>query len=130
MANKKLIMASFNKKFDEFLGDLVNTFPEDQDFRNFKNSFNLLKNIDEKKTITIFCNYAPMYRDNVLAKNEAFFIENDYSELASKEKNITGELITKLKNYWVQLDETNREVVWKYLIILITLVDRYVAAPN
>jgi len=127
MATKQLLMTGFNKKFDEFLADLISTFPEDKDFRNFKNSFNLLKNIDEKKPITVFSMYAPLYRENVLAKNEQFFIENDYSEL-SKEKNITSELIAKLKNYWTQLDETNREVVWKYLIILITLVDRYSAA--
>jgi len=127
MAGKQLIVTCFNKKFEEFLGDLITTFPEDKDFRDFKNSFNLLKNIDDKKPIQIFQMYAPMYREQLLSRNEQFFLQNDYSEL-SKEKNITSELIGKLKNYWVELNEENRDIVWKYLIILINLADKHSAA--
>ena len=129
-ASRALVLNAFNQKFEEFLGDLVNVFPEDTDFRMFKNSFNLVKNIDDRKVMTLFIQHSPMYRDHILAKNDAFFLGTDFGEIYKKdmnENNITLELINKLKNLWRELNEENRKFVWKYFTLFLALQDKYVA---
>jgi hypothetical protein len=130
MANRLLIVSCFNKKFEEFLTDLIIVFPEDQDFRMFKNSFQLLKNIDERKCISMFSQYAATYRVPILSKDEGFFFNQSFNELVPIAGNNISILVDKLKNMWSELDSTNRDTVWKYLTAFILLQDKYIATTG
>ena len=127
---KQALVTLFNKKFLEFLDDLIRTFPEDRDFRSFKSTVVLLINFDERKLQNVFSIAIPRYKTHIVERNDQFFLANTFEELGEIEqsKEVTGELINKLKTYWVQLDSDNRETVWKYLALLVALNDRCCAS--
>lgn len=125
MANRVLIVSCFNKKFEEFLTDLITVFPEDLDFRMFKNSFQILKNLDERKCISMFSQHAAAYCGPIIAKDERFFLDQSFDELAPIAGNNIIILVDKLKHMWSELDSVNRETVWKYLNAFIMLQDKY-----
>jgi len=130
MANKQVYIACFNKKLEEFINDLITTFPEDDDFRTFKSSLVLLKNIDERKPQMVFHAWIPTFKQQILDRNESFFLNNDYNDLRTADSDITSELISRLKHYWSQLDEANRDIVWKYLMVLVQIDDKCASFKN
>jgi len=120
----------FNEKFVEFLNDLINTFPDDKDFKMFKHSFNLVKLMDDKQPLQYFRVYGPKYKPFVEEKNEQFFLSHDFKEeieLAKKEvsnNNISNQLMIKLKGYWQDLTADNKDIIWKYLTLLYKINDK------
>jgi hypothetical protein len=129
MASKQALVSLFNTKFSEFLGDLIQVFPEDKEFRQFKSSMTLLITIDEVKLHYIFNKVIQPYRTNILSKNEDFFLKASYDELNDYQTSgVTGELINKLKTYWVELNDENHTIIWNYLTLLVKLSDRAASA--
>jgi hypothetical protein len=65
----------FNTQLSEFILELIKIFPEDKDFRAFKNGLNLLKLADEKKPLELF--YKGInengFADKIKEKNDDFF---------------------------------------------------------
>ena len=52
-------------------------------------------------------------------------MENDYSEIkeANGDENTVEQVINKLKKYWHELSQENKDKIWKYLETLIKLSD-------
>lgn len=116
----------FNKKFEEFIKDLILLYPNDADFKTMKSSFNMLKIVDEKKPIEMFMTYGNKYKEMVENKNESFFLQHDYKtelELVDT-KNITDEIIGRLKTYWISTNDANKDTIWKYLQLLYKIIDK------
>ena len=119
----------FNNKLTEFLKELVQTFPSDTDFKLFQASVRVLKLADEKKPLELFnSGLTDEYKENIRNKNEEFFLNNDYSDVLNNEhlkkhndNDINDKLINKLKDYWKELDDNNREIVWQYFTILLKI---------
>ena len=122
----------FNEKFEEFLKDLIICFPDDKDFKMFKHSFNLLKMVDKKQSIRFFRVYGPKYKEHIENKSESFFLEHDFKEEIEYVQNlnseanedITNKLMIKLKSYWENLNNENKEIIWKYLQLLYKLDEK------
>ena len=116
----------FNNKFEEFIKDLILLYPEDADFKTMKSSFNMLKIVDEKKPIEMFIIYGKKYKELVENKNESFFLQHDYkTELEFVDtKNITDEIIGRLKSYWISTNDSNKDTIWKYLQLLYKIIDK------
>jgi hypothetical protein len=132
MANKQMLITCFNNKLEEFLKDLINTFPEDNDFKLFKNSFSLLKQLNPKQPQQIFHKYAPEYKQHILDRDDQFFLDKSYDEIQEAKQylksDVIADVVNKLKGYWLQLDTSNREIVWQYLNLLIILDDKCASA--
>jgi hypothetical protein len=121
---KRKIVTCFNTKFGEFLRDLSNTFPEDNDFKVFRNGFNLLKLASENQPIQTFKFFAEPYKSKILEKDENFFLQNKFEKemlTVEAQENVTEELIEKLKGYWATMSDENKEIVWNYLQLLLKL---------
>jgi hypothetical protein len=119
--NKVKYYQLFNNKMSEFIKDLINVFPEDKDFKLFKNSFDLLKINKEDQPCKVFSSVIKNFKDQILIKDEDFFLKRDYTDVI--EVDVTTSLIDKLKNYWVAL-ENDKDIVWNYLILLIKISDK------
>ena len=126
----------FNNKLDEFIKELIKTFPQDPDFKLFQASSRVLKLANEKKPLELFnTGLTDEYKKNIREKNEDFFLNNDYSDVLNNEKlkqqpefnndeNVNNKLINKLKGYWSELSEENQEIVWQYFTILLKICDK------
>lgn len=113
----------FNEKFVEFTTDLIELFPDDKDFKMCKQSFNLLKLVDEREPVRKFRMYAAKYEDRIMKKDEQFLLEHDFDEEINMTPpptgtNISVDILMKLKNYWKCMAPENKETVWSYLILL------------
>ena len=117
--NKKWVNV-FNEKFSEFIKDLIETFPDDKDFKLCKQSFTLLQMVDEKKPVEMFQIYAMKYKERIMNKEENFFLKHDFKEELerSDDPNFSVELLLKLKQCWKTLEQKNKDVIWSYLELL------------
>jgi hypothetical protein len=117
--NKKWVNV-FNEKFSEFIKDLIETFPDDKDFKLCKQSFTLLQMVDERKPVEMFQIYAMKYKEKIMNKEESFFLKHDFKEELSKsdDQNFSVELLLKLKECWKNLEQKNKDVIWSYLELL------------
>jgi hypothetical protein len=111
----------FNDKFEEFVKELIELYPDDKDFKILKNSFNLLKMADFRKPFSLFIVYSVDYESYVMNKDETFFLNHDYDEIKQGDSNFTDTLMMKLKGYWKTLTEENKEIIWKYLTLFFSL---------
>lgn len=114
----------FNAKFEEFLKDLIETFPTDKDFLMSKQSYNLLKLVDETKPALMFKTYCLKYKDQIMKKDESFFLEHDFAEEVEREENLSEDLLCKLKGYWKNLGSTNKDTIWQYLGLLYKIEEK------
>lgn len=122
--SKQLYIQTFNNKMDEFFKDLINVFPNDKDLKLAKSAFNLSKLNNVELPCKIFYKAIYNYKDNILKKNENFFLENDYNDLVIDDIDITSQLIQKIKDNWKSLNNKDKECVWTYLILLYRLADK------
>lgn len=117
----------FNRKIVEFIENLIYIFPEVNDFKVFKTACDWAIGMDVTSAQQIFniCVGQP-YEVQIMEKDEKFFLKenydeyNDYIKLYGNDMN----LVEKLKNIWSIIDESNKEVIWQYMQVLIFLNKR------
>jgi hypothetical protein len=113
-------VSCFNSRLDEFLKDLISSYPNDKDFLMFKQSFNMIKLVDDSKPAYLFKIYTMRYVDQIYKNDEKFFLDHDFKDelTSSDNKNFSGEMLVKLKSCWKTMSDENKAVIWKYLNLL------------
>ena len=133
MENNTRFYEIFNKKLQELLNDLIVVFPDDKDFKLFKNSVRLITLADVKKPLQMFkLSLTDEYKKNIEERNTDFFLNNDYSDVLNNDiikqtmndDDVNKKLINKLKGYWKDLNDNNRDTIWTYFNILLKLSNK------
>jgi hypothetical protein len=62
-------------------------------------------------------NIVDSYKDKILNKDESFFLDQDYTKHGDVDLNI----IHKLKKYVKDMSSNSKDVVWKYIELLMKL---------
>ena len=119
MSQNQSYLKIFVTQLQNFIDDLILLYPADNDFKVFKNGVALLNRTNPRKIVNLFKEYVDKYENRIISRDESFFLQNDYNEI-EKTENIL-ESMNKLKNYWKDLNDSNKEKVWKYFEILIKL---------
>ena len=136
--NKKRFYQMFNSKIIEFLNDLIKIFPGDTEFKMYKNAVNLIKMADEKKPLQLYNTFVTEeYKQNIEERNEAFFLEHDYNEILNSEiiknsdfvqkeldGNVNNKIVNKLKGYWGELTDENKEFIWSYFSLFLKISNK------
>lgn len=131
------ILGAFNNVLTDFIDDCILVFPEDRDFKVYKKGVNMLVKVNPKKVLTVFTEYTTIYREKILVKDEAFFLDNNnYTEVVSSKVENSDKysesdifnIINKIKGYWIELNDSNKTKIWDYLILLINISDKYYSA--
>lgn len=117
---------SFNSKLGEFLAELARTFPEVQDLRLLKSSFTLMRSLSERTPQKMFDSLvAAPFGDRINRRDESFFLAYDYAEIVKgipgAERQQSMDIIGKIKSIWHTLNDDNKDVIWKYLAVLMFL---------
>jgi len=111
----------FNAKFREFVADLVKVFPDDSELKLLQKSIALILVVNERMILNIYRDRVLIpFGDKLMERNEEFFLENNYHEIR-KDIEDGARIIEKVKGFWKTLDPANKEVVWKYLQVLLML---------
>jgi len=114
----------FNDTLADMLRELVNVFPSDSDLALYSFAASKIEGTNNEIISKAFYeDIALKYENQIRTKNETFFMENSFDEYNDKGflgYNI-GDVIKKIKNKHSELSLSNKEIIWKYLIVLVTL---------
>ena len=120
-------LGNFNKTFKEFMTDLIRSFPDDPDLKMYKMAITATILMNEGMVMGVFKEKViDPYSDKILAKDNAFFMENNYNELQGEFSEASA-IIQKLKGYWSGMSTEDREIVWRYFIVLVRLGQKHYA---
>ena len=112
------LLAELRSNIVTFLDELIDQFPSEGDL--------ILARIFLKDQVPItdimnaFITKALPVREKVKARDESFFLENN----VLFERLDTGK-VSYFKTLWTKLDDENRQIVWRWFDLFISIVDRY-----
>ena len=117
-------LSAFNTQVERLVNQLINYFPECNDFKIFESSFLLLKQTNPRKILDLFkIHILFKYKQYILDKNEQFLLNYDYNDVVQN-NNYAELLMSRLKNNWKLIDDKNKEIIWKYFQVLVILAEK------
>ena len=120
------IVTAFNNIATQFVAELVETFPEEQQFKVFKSGVRSLIWANKNKLIQLFAHYCINYQDQIKNKDETFFLAESYeSVIDAEDKDMITKIIDRLKMHWGTLNTDNKTKVWEYMNTLLELSNSY-----
>lgn len=123
-SQKQVYVDRFNVTAKEFVTQLCTLFPDVVNFQRFRTGLSLLLTCTPSQPQQIFDTYvAQKYKDKILTKDENFFMTTDYA-IDDNDTDHWSEFINDLCQLWSNLDDQNKDVIWKYFGVLIVLNDK------
>tara|TARA_Y100001970_G_C14055188_1_gene761167 strand:- start:197 stop:586 length:390 start_codon:yes stop_codon:yes gene_type:complete len=117
------LLKAFNNQLNSFVTELIKTYPQEYNFKVFKNTICLIQKVNPRKVLLLFIEYITPYKDKLLNRDESFFLDENYTSIVQKTDNQENawKLINQLKLYWKDTNNNNKDIIWKYFHQLITL---------
>jgi len=119
MASKPMLMTALFDQFTSFLTELSEMYPEDIDFSMCSTSVRLLRSTNPSMLAKYIYENTNKYEDKIMARDEKFFIDTDFSEYSEFIKDMN--IFEKLKQYVANMSDASKESVWKYCQNIIRL---------
>lgn len=120
----KKAYSGFNKIIDQFIDNLIQLFPNNNDLKVFKSKFVQLRFAQPmvaKQILKTFAIKLIKYKEHILSKNEKFFTED-----LKIDDNYLAEAI-KIKDLWKNnLKDNNKEIIWKYFFIMLKMASKMI----
>ena len=123
--SKKILIDAFFNQFNSFLGELKHMYPEDEDFPVFITTLSLLRTTNPILVLKfVKTEIIDLYGAKIEARDESFFLEEDYA----KKNDVDLNIVDKLKQYIRGMDTDTKETVWKYIEIISKLCTKALEA--
>jgi hypothetical protein len=117
----------FNQTFGEMLSDLLTVFPGDAELKMYQLAVQAALMADPDIVRRMLHDHVSgTFGDQLLARNDAFFLSHDYSQLVDGDSTAL-KVVEKLKNCWGKLSADNQAAMWRYFHVLVVL-DRKLTA--
>jgi tRNA A37 threonylcarbamoyladenosine dehydratase len=123
-----VVLSTFNDHFMEFVNDVVNVFPENIDVLSAQNAFTMIRKANPKLLIKIWSTHiVSRYKDVIEAGDLGFFVEKDYLEDFSKNKNakVIIDAIDRIRNPVKLMSIEDQTKTMKYVQNLTKLAQLY-----
>ena len=113
---------AFNDMMQQFLDELVLTFPDEKKLAKYQNSFSILRKANGKKPLKEFMETVGPYANHLMQKDEEFF------KTHASEVPFLDDL--DIPRLWSDnLSETTKNAIWQYLQTLYILGTTISALP-
>lgn len=108
-------VSAWCEMMDSFLSELEKTFPNEPGVKKYKASYDLVRKANPRKCIESYMSACSKYSDQIMQKDEKFFVENGESVGFLKDINI--------KKHWEDPEVTQgtRDAIWQYIQTLYIL---------
>ena len=116
----------FNLTIDNLVNDIILVFPNYEYLKVFREKFNLLIKYNVRKPIEFFKDSVYSFKEQIISKDEDFFINKDYNEDVQQlqyDSKWSLDQVLNLKELWTKLNDENKEVIWTYFSVLIKLIE-------
>jgi len=105
-------VGAFTDMMENFLDELVKTFPEESGLKKYQSTFDLMKKANPRKCVEVFMNSARKFQAQIMAKDEKFFLEGSVEFLDA----------LNIKKWWNDsLSDGTKGAIWQYLQTLMIL---------
>ena len=121
---KHVLMNAFYDQLLSFLKELSEMYPDDADFPLGLTGARLMKTTSPKFLITQFYENSKAFADQILTKNEKFFLDHSFQEF-SADDGFDFNILAKLKGYVGTMSPSSKDAVWAYVQNLYKLVKAY-----
>ena len=112
---------AFNSMMDEFLNELIQTFPEEKALKVEKTKFQTLRKANSKKVVEGFMNAISPYQNDIQNKDESIMKRTDIDFLNKM----------NIKKWWTkELSNTTKDAIWSYLQTLMMLGTTITSIPS
>ena len=115
-------VSAFNDMMQQFLDELVLTFPEEKSFVKFQTSFSLLRKTRPRLVLENYMKSIGPVASQLMAKDEKYFKEHADDIPILKELNL-------MKIWTDDLSDNTKEAIWKYLHTMYILATT-ISAPR
>ncbi len=125
-------LSAFTNQMDAFASELTVMFPDDVDLKMALNMIRLIKKANPRKLLDIFEKFVSGYKTEILAKDERFFLNHDFNDVASKtgQSDYTQSLVLQIKSHWSEMSDESKEAAWQYFIVLFKLSEKLSQPTN
>jgi hypothetical protein len=104
-------VGAFNDMMEQFINELVTTFPEEKGIKKYQASFEIVRKANPRKCVDSFMVAISPYASRLTAKDESVMTE-DISFLTQ----------VNIGKYWTpELSQTTKDAIWQYLQTLYML---------
>lgn len=111
---------AFITMMEQFLNELVKTFPEEKSLKKYATAFDLMKGANPRKVVAMYMDEVRPYQDKIMAKDESFFLTAEIDFLQN----------LNVKKWWTpDLSDGTRDAVWQYLQTLTVLGTTITSIP-
>lgn len=110
----------FNEKLRGLVNDLVLIRPDVPDFAMLRNALTLGATLDRAMPQRCFERFASPYADQIRARDERFFLDHHYDDVAGV---AATDVVEKVKGVWRTLSDAEKATIWKYFQVLLILSD-------
>jgi len=141
------IVKVFNNQLYNFVNTLSERFPENKEIKLGLTGIETLKSYNPKKSIEYFILYGYKYRQYIMAKDSVGLkklnLDDELAKLKTSDEALSAlahlkkkvntaeyegiDIMQLIIGYWDSLANDEQENIWKYLQVLITLSDKYIA---
>ena len=132
-------LGRFNRQLKSLCSVFIMLYPDDKYFKQAETYLDLGISTNPRLVHTLFVEHVMKFKDEILAEDEAFFM--DYITDKKKREELMEKGTDLLSNYnvktdamdtimerasllWGQLEDEQKENIWKYLKVLIVLAER------
>jgi len=111
---------AFNSVLDEFLEELMNTFPEEKQIKVYHNQYLLLKKTNSRAVCEGFMTTIQPYINDIQSKNEKIMTNSDIEFLQK----------LNIHKWWnTTLSDNTKDCIWQYLQTLTMLGTTITSIP-
>ena len=105
------LLTAFTTQLELFSKEICNLYPNDSDLNLGHSLIIVFKKTNPRKLLEIYNTYVIDFRKYIDNKDESFFLNHDFKDIAEKNKNneMTFSLVIKLKEYWSELSDNNKK---------------------
>ena len=132
------LITAFNNQMSNFMNDLSYLYPNDKKFIIFEQKFEILRKANPALMIKKYFQYIYQFKESIMSKDEEFFkdkikpnnlknVYNDDQDL-NNNKYIPLKEVLNLTEYWDNMNDVNKEAVWKYFKVLTLLSEKWALA--
>lgn len=125
------LLTAFNNLLEQFLDELVQTFPELTDLRTIKTIATMMRSYNPRMILENFLSVAGRYHVKIFDEESTFFedLENwkedpyfrtEYAATKDDEADMFARLVV-FRHVWADLTPANKEHIWTYLKQLLVI---------
>jgi hypothetical protein len=127
MSGSKTAKSMFLEQSENLIDYLLREIPDNTNIKMFSEKFWIAKKTNSAKVINAFIKFVLPHKDKILNRDDQYFLEGGGQEKLQEEKyKNMYQYSLDLKEEWANLNDEQKEIIWKRFKILVILAEKHV----